>query len=235
MNFIKKVFSKGGDEFVHLQFQKFSRGEFRDRAGIKAKKSPGKYTIWTTFEFANELVRIMAEKLGSTKTAVQGAVITTSDLAGKLDFSSKKQFQGVKSYIIGKEMSGSEILNLLNEFPKAFFALSFSANGNELKIKAKAPKSAKSKNNEKEKPRPDFCKIVTSDEVLARSFVFEKPDFKEAEISHDFIIEQIVIPNSIKEEKDFAIMREKSLRKGKIIRKAVIDGKELKSEIAFEA
>lgn len=53
MNFIKKVANKKYDESVHLQFQKFSKGEFRNRALIDAKSSKGNYTIKTSAEFAN--------------------------------------------------------------------------------------------------------------------------------------------------------------------------------------
>ena len=57
MNFIKKVFEKRADENVHLQFQKFSRGEFQNRALIKARRTGKKFTITTSAEFANEMVR----------------------------------------------------------------------------------------------------------------------------------------------------------------------------------
>jgi len=43
MNFVKKVFEGNIDESVHLQFQKFSKGEFRNRALIKLKKTGGRY------------------------------------------------------------------------------------------------------------------------------------------------------------------------------------------------
>ncbi len=234
MNFIKKVFESKSDGEVHLQFQKFSRGEFKDRAIIKVKKVKNNYTITTTAEFANELVRIAAEKMGNEKTNVTGAIISTFALDNELEFKSKKQFMGIKQYIIDKEMSGREILELLEKFPRVFFALSFSHKEDILKIKAKAPKSAKPKTKE-EAPKPDFCKRITSDEKIARDFVWEKSDFKEATISHDFIIEEIVIPEEIKNEKDFAVVREKSLRKGKIIRKAVIDGVKSVEEKEFEA
>jgi hypothetical protein len=36
-------------------------------------------------------------------------VITTIDLTGDLSLKRKKQFQGVKRYLIEKEMSGNEI------------------------------------------------------------------------------------------------------------------------------
>ncbi|HTZ41915.1 MAG TPA: hypothetical protein VMC07_01765 [Candidatus Omnitrophota bacterium] len=235
MNFIQKIFSKKTDNLVHLQFQKFSRGVFADRALVSAKKAGNKYTIFTGAEFANELVRMAAEKLGSGKTIVRGAIITTSDLTGKLDFYDKKQFQGVKSYLIEKEMSGNDILKLLNEFPKAFFGLSFSAGDTELKIKAKAPKSGKPKSSSDEKPKVDFCKIITTDEKTGKGFVWEKENFKRADFKHTFIIESIEVPEHLKKSEDFLLIREESRRKGKILREGEIDGEKVREEASFEA
>jgi hypothetical protein len=234
MNFIKKIFDKKIDEDVHLQFQKFSRGEFRDRAIVKVKRIGSKYTISTTAEFANEFVKDLAKKLGSNKTKVTGSIIGTNDLKGELEFKKISQFQGVKNYSIEQEMTGNEIVNLMEKFQKNFFALSFSAEGDILKIKPKAPKSAKPK-NKNEAPNPDFCKFITMDERIGKSFVWEKSDFKDALIAHDLMIESIVVPDELKNEKDFAVVREKSLRKGKIIRRAVIDGEEMKEEVEFAA
>ena len=100
MNFIKKVVDGEVDESVHLQFQKFSRGEFRDRALVEVKNSSGKYTIKTSAEFANELVRIMAKKLAGDKTQVTGAIVSTSDLTGELEFTDKKQFRAKSDFIL---------------------------------------------------------------------------------------------------------------------------------------
>jgi len=232
MNFIKKIFEKKIDENVHFQFQKFSRGEFKNKAIIKAKQSKGIFTINTSYEFANEFARLISEKLSERKAKVTGAIISTEDLSEKLKFKEKKQFQGVKRYIIDTEMSGNEITWLLNEFPKAFFALSFEANGTSIKIKPKSPKSGKPGAIGEKTPKPDFCKLITNDKEIGTGFVFEKPDFKEAEFSHDFIIKEIIVP---KGETDFAKIREMAKRKSKIIRKGSIDGKEIKSEIEFEA
>ncbi len=233
MNFIKKIVDKRVDDSVHLQFQKFSKGEFRNKAVIEAKNSSGKYTIKTSPEFANELIKICAEKLGNQKTKVTGAIISTSDLTGELEFKEKKQFQGVKRYVIDGEMSGEELIKLLDKFPKAFFGLSFNVEkeGIQLKIKAKAPKSGKpGKDNEEAKA--NFCSLKTTDKKIAESFVFEKPDFKTAKINHTFLIESIILPQ---EEKDFAKIREMAKRKGKIIRKSEIDGNKSQKEIEFEA
>jgi len=236
MNFIKKVLDKEFDEAVHLQFQKFSKGEFKNRAIIKAKFSGGKYTINTSAEFANELVRDAAEKLGSKKTKVEGAIVSTLDLKKDLQFKEIKQFQGVKRYMIESEMSGSEIIELLNKFPKAFFALSFDA-GEEtvLKIKPKAPKSGKPGTKGEETPKPDFCKLITKDKKIAESFIFGNSEFKDASIIHDFLIDKIEVPEELRNSQDFALIREKSKRIGRILRKAEIDGKKIEKELELRA
>lgn len=235
MNFIQKIFLKEIDKEVHLQFQKFSRGIFKNKSLITARKTKKKYSISTGYEFANWLVKKVAEKVGDRRTNFKGAIISTQDLTGELDFNEKKQFQGVKKYLIDKEMSGNEVLALLGKFPKAFFALSFQSDDSKLKIKPKAPKSGKPKNKEGEILKASFCKITTTDENIGRGFVFEQNDFKKANIRHTYIIEEIIIPEELKDSKDFSLIREESRRKGKIIRIADIDGKEIKKEIEFEA
>lgn len=226
MNFIKKVHDKNFDEMVHLQFQKFSKGEFRNRAIIKAKFSGGKYTINTSAEFANELVKDIAEKLGNNKTKVEGAIVSTLDLKKDLEYKEIKQFQGVKRYVIDSEMSGLDMINLINKFPKAFFALSFNVGEDVvLKIKPKAPKSGKPGTKGEDAPKPNFCKLITKDGKIAESFIFEVPAFKDASIVHDFLIDKIEIPEELKNSEDFALIREKSKRIGRILRKSVIDEK----------
>ncbi len=237
MNFIKKISDKNFDEQVHLQFQKFSKGEFPNRAIIEAKNSKGKYTIKTSAEFANELVRIVAEKLGSEKTKVTGAVVSTSDLKSELEYKEIKQFQGVKRYMIDSEMTGNNLIELLDRFPKTFFALTFSAPKDEttLKIKPKAPKSGKpkSKKDAGEMPKPDFCTLKTLDSKLGDEFVFENTGFKKAQIAHTFVITEIEIPEELKSSEDFALIREQSKRVGKIVRKSLIDEAENTSELEF--
>lgn len=236
MNFIKKIVDKDFDELVHLQFQKFSKGEFRDKAVIEVKKSKDKYTIKTSPEFANELVRAMAEKLWNERTKVTGAIVSTQDLKGELEFKEVKQFQGVKRYLIDTELSGNDIINLLNKFPKNFFALSFSTSdgNNILKIKPKAPKSGKPGKGNKA-PKADFCNLKTTDAEIGKSFIFDVPDFKEAKINHYFYIDSIAVPEELKKSEDFALVREKSKRVGRILRKSEIDGVKKEEELSFAA
>ncbi len=235
MNFIKKVQEKKSDESVHLQFQKFSKGEFKNRAIVEVKNSKGAYTIKTSAEFANEMVKLLSKKLGDNKTKITGSIIGTNDLKGVLEFKKISQFQGVKNYSIEKEMSGTEMLNLIEKFPKNFFGLSFSVGEETIKIKPKAPKSGKPGSKGDEAPKADFCALKTKDKGIANSFVFEVGDFKSAKIVHDYIIESIEAPAELKNSQDFSLIREKSRRVGKILRKAEIDGNKFESSLELNA
>ena len=238
--FIKKIFEGRNDDLAHLQFQKFSRGEFKDRAMISAKaQAKGVYKINTTAEYGNELVRYFAEKLGDNNSKVTGVIVSTRDLKGEIDYKNKKQFMGVKQYVIDKEMNGKEILELCDKLQQSFIGLSFNIGDDELKIKPKAPKSAKPASKGENGIKVDFCKIKTSDKELVYSLIFDQEarGFKEVEISHDFFIDEMVISDELKKKADgdYKKIKEMALRKGKIIRKLVINGNEVKKEKEFEA
>ena len=231
--FIKKIFEgkETNDDLVHIQFQKFSKGRFEGKALIKAKNSGGKYSIGTSYEYGNEFVIVLAEKLGERKTKASGIIVSTKDLTGELDFQNKKQFMGIKQYKIDAEMSGDEIKKIVEKFPAAFIALSFNANNTELKINPKSPKSAKP-STKGGNPKSNFCKIKTTDKELVKSLLFDIDinNFKDAKISHTFIIDDIEIP---KGEMDPVKMRGLAKRRGKIIRTLIIDGKTIVKEKEF--
>ncbi len=230
--FIKKIYEGIADEEVHRQFQRFGKGIFKQKALIKAVNKNGKYSIDASYEYANEFVKAMAEKLLDRKTLATGVIVSTRDLNGMVDYERKKQFMGVKKYIINKEMSGEDILSLLEKVPNALFALSFSFDGMELKIKPKAPASAKSGLGGKAEIKPNFCKIKTSDRSIISELIFETSDFKTAEVSHEYHITEIILPQ---DEKDPVKIRELAKRKGKIVRKVVINGVEKIMEKEFVA
>jgi len=241
--FIKKIFEENIDKSVHLQFQKFSRGEFKDKALAKIIKAKNNYRINTTYEYANEFVKTLAEKLPEEeKVEVKGVIVSTKNLkeipefyklVGEVEI---KQFMGVKQFKINKKLSKRDILEICEKFPASFIALSFSVNNTELKIKAKSPKSAKPRLKGKNTPKSDFCKIKTSDLDIVKGILFDIDDFgwnfKKIKISHDFIINEIILP---KGEKNPEKMRVLAKRKGRIVRKIEIDGKTITKEKEFVA
>lgn len=230
--FIHKLCSGKSDNLTHLQFEKYSKGLFRDKAIVRAKKSKDSYSFSTTSEYAGELVRFCAQELGETKTKVDGVIISTKALPLNVKYDSISQFMGIKKYKILGEFSGQEIISICDSVPRAFVALSFSTSKSELKIKPKAPKSAKPGNTSESGPKADFCKVKTTNPEFAKKFFFDVTDFKNAEAIHDFEIKEIEVPN---DEKDPLKMRERAVRKGNLIRKLNIDGKIEKKEFAFSA
>lgn len=235
MNFITDISNGKFDGISHYQFQKFSKGEFFNRALLEVKKTKDKYTVKTSAEFGNGLVKDVAELLGDKSTAVTGAIVTVSNLDGEIEYVGKKAFQGNKRYLIDTEMTGTQILELLEKFPKAFFGLTFDAGETKLKIKPKAPKTGKGPGKNGIAPKADFCKLITTNHELGSGFIFETDNFKKAVINHKFVVERIVIPKELADCKDFALVREKALRSGKIIRNSIIDDKEDSKEIEFTA
>ena len=234
--FIKKIFEDKSDELVHLQFQKFSRGNFAGKAIFKASKNAKGFSLATGPEYANELVRSLAEKLGKNKTKVSGPIITTQKLKEMPLFHKLladvniKQFAGVKQHVIDTELSGEELVHYLNAAPDAFFALSMAFDNIELKTKPKMPKSSKPSTSDKPAV-PDFCKLKTADEHLIHEFVFEK-GWKKIEGTHVFAITDIILPKGVT---DVVEIRKQAKRKGKIIRKTTIDDHQSVKEKDFLA
>lgn len=231
---IWKIFNGQADEDVHSDFLKFSRGVFENRYLVEGKKQKDKWAIKTSAEFANFLVARCLK--GADEVKMSGAIICTFDLRDKVNFEIErvKQFAGVKQHLINSSVQAKDILELMEKYPRAFYALTFSVGGNELKIKAKPPKSAKPGNKSKddEGPKADFCSLKTPDSEIVKDLFFDFPSFSEIKIRHTIDIKEIEIPVG---EKDPVKMRENSKRKGVVKRIVSVDGREEVKEMKFEA
>jgi hypothetical protein len=229
---IKKIFSGINDEEVHDAFLKFGRGEYQSKYLLEIKKQKDKYSIKTSAEFVNPIVKKCLE--GQGKISVSGVIVSTIDLSKEISFPVGKvsNFQGIRKIPINLEINAKEILDLMNKYPRVFFALSFKTDSLELKVKPKAPKSGKPGKDDEE-VKADFCSLKTSDESLVKELAFDVSNFKELTATHTLKINEIIYP------KDSSLspveIREKSKRKGVVVRKLSIDGKEVVSEAKFEA
>jgi len=224
VNFIKKIFQGEIDESVHRQFVRFGRGIFGNRAAINFKTN-GKVKLTTGFEFANDLVELIASVCKKIK--VNGILLTRQDPC-EFGLQGKKK-KGIFESEINKELNAEEIRKICE---KAYFTLfDCSCDSIELKIKKKLPKPGKS--NER-KINDTFC-ILEADKKYEKSimqdFLFDVQG-KRVKIVHLFEINDIVLPEG---EKDFEEIRKKAKRKGKIIRKINSDGKEQIKEKDFAA
>lgn len=234
MNTIKKIFEGGIDEEVHSEFVKFGRGIFKDRYLLEMKKQKDAWSVKTSAEFANFLVRTcLAQESGKVK--MSGAIITTLKLEGKFPFEIErvKQFAGIKQYIVNSELEAPKLLEFMKEHPRLFYGLSFSNERTQLKIKAKAPKSGKPATKGEDAPKADFCSLKTKDAGLVRDLFFDLPESaKEAKINHTLEINDIVLPKGVSDPVE---LREKAERKGIVKRIVTISGEKKESQKEFSA
>jgi hypothetical protein len=229
---VKKIFEKVFDEEVHSDFLKFGKGEFRSKYLVDAKKQKDKWVIKTSPEYANYFVKRGLEKI-SGKIKITGCIVST--MALDLPFQTTiKQFMGVKQFQVAQELEPKQILDAMNKYPRAFFALSFVLPDYELKIKAKAPKSAKPSTAGEKEIKPEFCSLKTTDANFIRELFFDFPIFNEISVKHTVKIDSMVYPNDMAKMKPEEI-REKSKRKGILIREVTVDGRVEKKEANFEA
>ena len=230
---LKKINAGKFDDDVHSEFVKYSKGVFGSKYVLEAKKQKDRYSIKTGAEFANFLVRSCLEKV-SGKVKVSGIIVSTFDVKKDIDFPIEKvkQFMGIKQLVINCEIEAKKMISLMDKYPRAFFALSFSTPDCDLKIKAKAPKSAKPASTGDKEPKAGFCSIKTSDRNIIGDLFFDFPNFSEIRISHILNIKEIILP---KGESEPAKIRELAKRKGTITRKVNADGKESVREMPFEA
>lgn len=233
---MKKIFvDKLFDEEVHSDFLKYGRGEYKDKYLVEVKKQKDAFTIKTGPEYVNFLVKKCFEKV-SGSVAVSGIIVSTNDLRSEAKFAiaDVSNFQGIRKMKIDTTSEASTFLEMMHRYPRVFFALSFQGPDFLIKVKAKAPKSAKPGKESEDGPKAEFCSLKTKDISLVREFLFDVSAFKEASANHKIIVEGIVYPkdmNSLKPEE----IREKSKRKGKIIRTLTVDGKTITSEADFLA
>jgi hypothetical protein len=230
---IKKIFEKNFDDEVHGDFLKFGKGEFKDKYLIECKRSAGKTSIKTGPEFANYLVRKGLERANG-KISISGVIVSTLQLDVPIS-KGIKQFMGIKQYQVSGEIDSKQILDLMNKYPRAFFALTFSLPDYELKIKPKAPKSAKPAATGEKEPKAEFCSLKTSDKSFEKEFLFDvNQEFKTLTIKHNLMINEMIYPKNFANMKPEEV-RAQSKRNGTLIRELTIDGKVEKREAPFEA
>lgn len=225
--FIKKIFENKIDNSVHKQFVRFGKGTYNLRAIINITKHSDKIKISSTFELANDFVEFISSI--ATKFSVSGIVLSKEPIQGiQLDWRKK---EGLLTCDIEKELSALELKELASKSYAAL--LDCNAPGILLKIKKKLPKPSKSGES---KTDDKFCVLELDKKFwiqFHKEFLFDLSfEFKKARIEHTYIIKDIILP---KDEKDFEKMRLMAKRKGKLLRKIIIDGKEIINEKEFEA
>jgi len=213
--FIKSIFESGDLENAHKYFLRFGKGTYRRRFLMSFNKSK-KVRVKASFELANDFVNFVKE---NKDVGFSGKVLMKEAVAGKT----------------GRKKAGSFVYEIsessINEFGNAYFYL-LDVNDEEivLKIKKSIPKPGKNEG----KIDHNFC-VLTLDnkyfDKLKEEFFWDVPEGKKVSVEHEVVITDIVMPEN---EEDPKKIRELAKRKGKLIRKINVDGKEIVKEIDLE-
>ena len=211
--FIKSIFESGDLENAHKYFLRFGKGTYRRRFLMSFNKSK-KVRVKASFELANDFVNFVKE---NKDVGFSGKVLMKEAVAGKT----------------GRKKAGSFVYEIsessINEFGNAYFYL-LDVNDEEivLKIKKSIPKPGKIKIDH------NFC-VLTLDnkyfDKLKEEFFWDVPEGKKVSVEHEVVITDIVMPEN---EEDPKKIRELAKRKGKLIRKINVDGKDIVKEIELE-
>ncbi len=232
-NVMKSIFDGNMNNDVHDAFVKFGCGRFENRYLLEGKKQKNGWSIKTSAEFVNALVEMCLADV-QEPLDVNGIIVYTIDLSNDIKFPIErvKKFMGIKQFVVDTKVEPEKLRELIEKYPRAFYALSFKTNGCELKVKSKAPKSAKPSASGEKEAKPDFCSLKTPDEKIINELFFDFSNFKEIKINHVIEINKIELPVGIDEP---VKIREMARRKGRIIRKIVVDGREEIKEKEFVA
>jgi len=217
--FIKKIFDGRDDESVHRQFIRFSRGSFAGRAALNLVKKEN-IKLGGSFEFANDFCDFVAE---NSEAKFSGVILSRSKIE---DFSGKEK-NGIFEYKVENVDSKK-----IREIKETAYSMLLDAEGAgiSLKMKKKLPKPGKSGEL---KIDDKFCVIECDLKFWGKMMeFFMLPECGKFKVNHTYIIEEVIID---KNEKDFVKMRENARKKGRIIRKMIINGKEAEEVKSFIA
>lgn len=221
--FIKKIFEGKVDETVHKQFVRFGKGTYSMRAVMNVLRQTDQIKISSSFELANDFVDFISNL--TLKFSVNGIILSKEKIEG-LDFRKKAN---ILVCDINREMENIELKRLATSSYATL--LDCNAPGIFLKIKKTLPKPGKSGET---KVNDKFCVLELNKKFWPQAhdaFFFDLPlEFKKARIEHTYIITDIILPKS---EKDFEKIRIIAKRKGRLIRKIIVDGKESVKEKSF--
>lgn len=223
--FIKKIFENRIDESVHQKFVRFGKGCFDRRAIIVVTKN-NLIKITTSFELANDLVAFIA-KLASW-FRIQGILLAKKELP---ELKGKKKGM-LWSYEIAQELSSEELAKFAHSCYATLLDCVSPEGKIDLKMKKKLPKPKRSgeiKVDEK------FCQLNLATDYWPEfhsEFLWDLPhQLKKARIEHSYIVEEIILPKQ--QGLNTEQIRQNAKRKGKLIRKMLVDGKEFTKETAF--
>ena len=222
LNFIKKIIEGQVDEETHNKFIRFGKGAY-EREAFKIKVMGKKITVKAGFDYVDILLRFMAQQL-TQEVEVSGAIVTSDKSFGdKLEARDISFDSRGKKYTIKASMSADDFRSFLEELGDTYPLLAIKSGDYKTALKKSPPKPGKLVE--------EFITATFAKGDLGKimdEFLWDEDEFTTAEIKHTVVVEDIVVPKEYQD--DFAMARLKAVRKGKLVRKVTVDGKEKETE-----
>lgn len=228
MHYIKDIFEKKDSEHAHSKFIRYSKGEFvGPLMTIKFQKN--KVRVNGSFHLVDELLKIVADKLGNQTVAAKGSLVWNQDLESlfnKLGVQYEKvtKSRGIFKYVLNNEI---QLKDFVEEFSSYKLLLSFKTPDISYTCKKAFP-------NPNKEFGDDFCKVILPIEMadlIKQEFLFDlEEDVKQVQVRHKLDINDIILP----EVDDFALARKLAKRTGTITRTLIIGDETKESQIDFK-
>ncbi len=226
MNFMQQIFKGAVDEKTHKKFIKYGKGEFPGPV-LEIKKQGKSIKVKGSFDYSDVLGRLIAGN-SSMRFNVSGKILSLSSLDSELSGLNievpKTAKKGKLKVYPVKTDADSGILKKLYDLD-AYVLLTLSP----------VEKSVVSMKSKASPPKPGdavdegFCSAAFDISMLKSvmdeiCFDLDVKEFKTINISHTYIINEMIIPEEFKNNP--VEIRVQAKRKGKIIRNINVDGSE---------
>ncbi|MFP4189514.1 MAG: hypothetical protein ACLFSL_00580 [Candidatus Woesearchaeota archaeon] len=228
INFMKKIYEGKPDELTHAKFTRFGIGRF-EREEMTIKIMGNKIKVQTGPEYVDVLLRILAH-IAKEDLNITGRVVSTKDVEERiknngLEITKKRG----KKYDVEGSRSPEEFKKLLDDMSDCFLLFKANSGKNKIKTGQSLPKPGKLI---EKFATGEFSK--DSLDMIKEEFLFDTESFvKEAKFKHTYVIENIIVDESLIET-DPKRARLEAKRKGKVIRECTIDGESYVKEYALE-
>lgn len=227
MNFIRQIFEGKADDSLHHKFVRYGKGEY-ERLLFDITKTKKNLKVKSSFDFANDFVKIIADN-AKDKLEVKGKIIVNEDFEEELEsmgvpVANFKKRGKLYTAEINTTLTPEKLKEIYEKYGEKFLLLNIKSENFKLTTKSSLPKPGG-------KIVDNFCSATLPLDLI-EEFVWDADDFQKLKIRHVLKINEIVIPEELKNNP--ARARVESKRKGTIERILDIDGKEDKKETEFE-
>jgi len=226
MNYIKEIFLGKPVDYMHGMFARYGRGTFEGPL-LTVKNGPS-IKAEGSVHYANILGQVIAEST-QQEFSVSGAIHAKREIKVPLKTGKETKKGDIHSVEVKDNMHSDGLKMVYGDYRDAYVLLELSAGKWRLKCKKKPPKPGGSLDAK-------FCSATLDktalDEVM-EEILFDVRDrnFREAEIRHEIVIEELVGPPELK--KDPAKFRTQAKRRGRISRRVTVDGRKTETTQEF--